>query len=80
MVLDPDAPDPRAARGSTKGIDGPPIKAAKSKFIWHVVAGNAIVSTWSITKSTKAKGARKPFRAPTHLVLANRTCWRTSVA
>jgi len=38
VVLDPNA-DPQGPRGAgTKGIGGPPIKAAKSKFIWYAVA------------------------------------------
>lgn len=40
VVLDPNAaPDPQGPRGAgTKGIGGPPIKAAKSKFIWYAIA------------------------------------------
>lgn len=38
VVLDPNA-DPQGPRGAgTKGMGGPPIKAAKSKFIWFAVA------------------------------------------
>ena len=38
VVLDPNA-DPQGPRGAgTKGIGGPPIKAAKSKFIWFAIA------------------------------------------
>lgn len=38
VVLDPNA-DPQGPRGAgTKGTGGPPIKAAKSKFIWFAVA------------------------------------------
>src|SRR5215470_8996564 len=38
VVLDPNA-DPQGPRGAgTKGMGGPPIKAAKSKFIWYAVA------------------------------------------
>ena len=39
VVLDPNAPVPQGPRGAgTKGYGGPPIKAAKSKFIWYAVA------------------------------------------
>src|SRR5436305_2849455 len=39
IVLDPNAPDPQGPRGAgTKGIGGPPIKAAKSRFLWYAVA------------------------------------------
>lgn len=38
VVLDPNA-DPQGPRGAgTKGVGGPPIKAAKSKFLWYAVA------------------------------------------
>ena len=38
VVLDPN-PDPQGPRGAgTKGVGGPPIKAAKSKFLWYAVA------------------------------------------
>lgn len=44
VVLDPNA-DPQGPRGAgTKGIGGPPIKAAKSKFIWFAVAITAAVT------------------------------------
>ncbi|HEV2194547.1 MAG TPA: hypothetical protein VGR55_03145 [Candidatus Acidoferrum sp.] len=44
VVLDPNA-DPQGPRGAgTKGIGGPPIKAAKSKFIWYAIAITAGVT------------------------------------
>jgi len=44
VVLDPSA-DPQGPRGAgTKGMGGPPIKAAKSKFIWYAVAITAGVT------------------------------------
>lgn len=47
IVLDPNAPDPQGPRGAgTKGIGGPPIKAAKSKFIWYVIAATAGATIW----------------------------------
>jgi len=45
VVLDPNAPDPQGPRGAgTKGTGGPPIKAARSKFIWYAVAVTAVVT------------------------------------
>jgi hypothetical protein len=47
IVLDPNAADPQGPRGAgTKGIGGPPIKAAKSKFIWYAIAITAGVTIW----------------------------------
>lgn len=47
VVLDPNAPDPQGPRGAgTKGIGGPPIKPAKSKFIWYVIGISAGVTIW----------------------------------
>ena len=47
IVLDPNAPNPQGPRGAgTKGIGGPPIKAAKSKFIWYVIAASVGVTIW----------------------------------
>ena len=44
IVLDPNA-DPQGPRGAgTKGYGGPPIKAAKSKFIWYAIAISAAVT------------------------------------
>lgn len=44
VVLDPNA-DPQGPRGAgTKGIGGPPIKAAKSRFIWYAIAITAGVT------------------------------------
>lgn len=44
VVLDPNA-DPQGPRGAgTKGIGRPPIKAAKSKFIWYAIAITATVT------------------------------------
>src|SRR6266852_556816 len=39
ILLDPNAADPQGPRGAgTKGYGRPPVKAAKSKFIWYAVA------------------------------------------
>lgn len=47
VVLDPNAPPPQGPRGAgTKGIGGPPIKGAKSNFIWYAVAITGGVAAW----------------------------------
>lgn len=47
IVLDPNAPDPQGPRGAgTKGIGGPPIRAARSKFIWYAIGITAGVTAW----------------------------------
>ena len=51
VVLDPNAPEPQGPRGAgTKGYGGPPIKAAKSKFIWYAVAITAVVTYLAISE------------------------------
>lgn len=48
VVLDPNA-DPQGPRGAgTKGMGGPPIKAAKSKFLWYAVAITAGVTFYAV--------------------------------
>jgi hypothetical protein len=48
VVLDPNA-DPQGPRGAgAKGIGGPPIKAAKSKFIWYAIAVSAAVTFFAV--------------------------------
>jgi hypothetical protein len=47
VVLDSNASPPQGPRGAgTPGIGGPPIKAAKSKFVWYVIAVAAIFTWW----------------------------------
>jgi len=47
IVLDPNAPPPQGPRGAGgKGMGAPPIKAAKSKFIWYVIIATGVVTTW----------------------------------
>ncbi len=50
VVLDPDpAADPQGARGAgSKGTGGPPIKAAKSRFIWYAIGVTAVVTVWAV--------------------------------
>jgi hypothetical protein len=44
IVLDPNA-DPQGPRGAgAPGYGGPPIKAAKSKFIWYAIGVTAVVT------------------------------------
>jgi len=48
IVLDPNAADPQGARGAgSKGTGGPPIKAAKSRFIWYAIGVTAVVTVWA---------------------------------
>jgi len=45
VVLDPTAAEPQGPRGAgSKGYGAPPIKAAKSKFIWYAIAITAVVT------------------------------------
>jgi hypothetical protein len=45
IVLDPSAADPQGPRGAgTKGPGGPPIRAARSRFIWYAVGVTAVVT------------------------------------
>jgi hypothetical protein len=49
VVLDPNAADPQGPRGAgTKGYGGPPIKAAKSRFMWYVIGATAVVTVWAV--------------------------------
>jgi hypothetical protein len=48
VVLDPNAAVPQGPRGAgTKGYGGPPIKAAKSKFMWYAIAITAAITVWA---------------------------------
>jgi hypothetical protein len=52
IVLDSNAADPQGPRGAgTKGYGGPPIKAAKSKFIWYAIAITAVVTYLAFTEA-----------------------------
>lgn len=58
VVLDPNAPAPQGPRGAgTKGIGGPPIAAAKSKFMWYVIGGSAVVAFFTV---------KEVFESPDH--------------
>lgn len=55
VVLDPNAPDPQGPRGAgAKGIGGPPIKAAKSRFVWYAVAVVGIVTWWAVHEACES--------------------------
>jgi len=55
VVLDPNAADPQGPRGvGTKGNDGPPIKAAKSRFIWYVVGVAGVITIWAVHEALES--------------------------
>src|SRR6266849_4111964 len=55
VVLDPNASDPQGPRGAgTKGNDRPPIKAARSKFIWYAIAFTAAVTVWAVHEALES--------------------------
>lgn len=55
VVLDPNA-DPQGPRGAgTKGVGGPPIKAAKSKFLWYAVAITAGVTFYVVHEAYESE-------------------------
>lgn len=54
IVLDPNA-DPQGPRGAgAPGIGGPPIRAAKSKFIWYAIAIAAVVTYFAIDEALES--------------------------
>ena len=55
VVLDPNAPEPQGPRGAgTKGQGGPPIKPAKSKFIWYAIAVTAGVTIYVVSEALES--------------------------
>jgi len=51
IVLDPNA-DPQGPRGAgAPGMGGPPIKAAKSKFIWYAIAITAVITFFAVREA-----------------------------
>jgi hypothetical protein len=49
VVLDPSAADPQGPRGAgSKGSGGPPVYAARSKFLWYAVAVVALVTFFAL--------------------------------
>jgi hypothetical protein len=50
VVLDPNA-QPQGPQGAgTKGYGGPPIKAAKSKFIWYAIGITAVITYFAVSE------------------------------
>ena len=51
VVLDPNAPPPQGPRGAgTKGMGGPPVKGAKSNFIWYAIAITGAVTAYVVSE------------------------------
>lgn len=50
VVLDPNPADPQGPQGAggSKGMGGPPIKAAKSRFMWYAIGTVALVTWWAV--------------------------------
>lgn len=57
IVLDSKAAaaEPQGPRGAgTKGTGGPPIKAAKSKFIWYAIGATGVVTYFALTEALES--------------------------
>ena len=55
IVLDSIAAEPQGPRGAgSKGYGGPPIKAAKSKFIWYAIGITAIVTFFAVQEALES--------------------------
>jgi hypothetical protein len=56
VVLDStNAADPQGPRGAgEKGHGSPPIKAAKSKFIWYAIGITAVVTVWALHEALES--------------------------
>ena len=54
IVLDPN-PEPQGPRGAgSKGYGGPPIKAAKSKFMWYAIGVTAVVTFFAVQEALES--------------------------
>jgi hypothetical protein len=57
IVLEPSG-TPAAAQGprgaGTKGYGGPPIKAAKSKFIWYAIGVTTLLTVWALREALES--------------------------
>lgn len=54
VVLDPNA-QPQGPQGAgTKGYGGPPIKAAKSKFIWYAIGVAAVITYFAVSEALES--------------------------
>jgi hypothetical protein len=54
IVLDTSGPagNPQGARGSgTNGVGGPPVKAAKNKFIWYAIGVTGVVTFFAVREA-----------------------------
>jgi len=48
-------PDPQGPRGAgTKGYGGPPIKAARSKFMWYAIGVTAVVTYFVLSEALES--------------------------
>jgi hypothetical protein len=55
IVLDPNPEPPQGPRGAgTKGYGGPPIKAAKSKFMWYAIGVTAVVTFFAVQEALES--------------------------
>ena len=55
VVLDPNAPPPQGPRGAgTKGMGGPPVKGAKSRFIWYAIAITGGVTAYVLSEALES--------------------------
>jgi hypothetical protein len=55
VVLDPNAAGPQGPRGAgSKGQGGPPIRAARSKFIWYVIGVTVVVTVWALHEALES--------------------------
>ena len=55
VVLDPNAADPQGPRGAgSRGYGSPPIKAAKSRFIWFAVGITTFVGVWAVHEALES--------------------------
>lgn len=54
VVLDPNA-TPQGPQGAgSKGYGGPPIKAAKSKFIWYAIGAVAVITYFAVSEALES--------------------------
>jgi hypothetical protein len=57
IVLDTSAPapDPQGPRGAgTSGIGGPPVKAARNKFIWYAIGVTAVITYFAVREAVES--------------------------
>jgi hypothetical protein len=55
IVLDSNPEPPQGPRGAgSKGYGGPPIKAAKSKFMWYAIGVTAVVTFFAVQEALES--------------------------